>query len=222
MNQIWQNMISRAYKLGLFDAVVTIGELKEHGSFGLGEYEALDGELIVWDGQFYRATDDGKLRIADDSDRLCFAQISDFHPQRTLEAPAGTTFDSIGPFLQATEEGIRNSFLALTIEGVFESVTATVYHPQTKPYPKAAAVTPEVFEFAQVKGRLIAFYSPPYMRDIGIPGYHFHFLDEGLTGGGHVTAFTLASGSIALEEIDRFRVDIPTNDVFRKVNLENT
>ena len=39
MNKIWQNMLSKAYKLGLFEGVVTIGELREHGRFGLGEFE---------------------------------------------------------------------------------------------------------------------------------------------------------------------------------------
>jgi acetolactate decarboxylase len=177
--------------------------------------------LIVWDGQFYQATGDGQVRLADDSERLCFAQISRFEPRRTLEAPAGTTFVSIGPFLEATE-GTRNTFFALTIKGVFDSVTATAYHPQTEPYPPPASVSPQIFNFNQVEGRLVAFYSPPYMRDIGIPGYHFHFLAEGLNGGGHVTAFTLAQGVIALQEIDRFVLDIPTGDAFRKANLENT
>ena len=221
MNKIWQNMLSKAYKLGLFEGVVTIGELREHGRFGLGEFEALDGELIVWDGEFYQVTGDGKMRVADDSDRLCFAQVSDFNPQRYLDPPSGITFDTIAPFLEATE-GTRNTFFALTIEGIFESVTATAYHPQTKPYPPPASVSPQVFKFARIEGRLIAFYSPPYMRDIGIPGYHFHFLAKDLAGGGHVTAFTLSRGTIALEEIDRFLLDIPTNDAFRASNLENT
>lgn len=221
MNQIWQNMLSKAYAQGRFEGVVTIRELREHGRFGLGQYEALDGEVIVWDGQFYRATGNGRVRFADDSDRLCFAQVSDFNPQRRLDAPPRITFDTIKPFLEAVQ-GTRNTFFALTIEGFFESVTATAYHPQTEPYPPPANISPQVFEFSQVEGRLIVFYSPPYMRDVGIPGYHFHFLSQDRAGGGHVTAFTLSQGTIALEEINRFLLDIPTTDAFRKANLENT
>ena len=40
-----------ALMLGNFDGVVTVGELKRHGSWGIGTYEGLDGEAIVWEGE---------------------------------------------------------------------------------------------------------------------------------------------------------------------------
>src|SRR5689334_16377932 len=43
---------------GIYSGSVTVGELKQHGDFGLGTYEGLDGEMIVVNGHYYhmRAT----------------------------------------------------------------------------------------------------------------------------------------------------------------------
>ena len=38
---------------GVFDGVVTIRSLREHGDMGLGTFDALDGEMLAVDGRFF-------------------------------------------------------------------------------------------------------------------------------------------------------------------------
>jgi acetolactate decarboxylase len=38
---------------GLYDGVITYRDLKEHGDFGIGTFEGLDGEMVALDGNFY-------------------------------------------------------------------------------------------------------------------------------------------------------------------------
>ena len=47
---------------GGYDGDTTVGEMLRHGDFGLGTFNGVDGEMIVLDGQTYRATTDGLPR----------------------------------------------------------------------------------------------------------------------------------------------------------------
>lgn len=53
MNRIWQKLPSM-----LYDWITTIREARSRGDFGVGQFSALDGELIVADGAFDRARAD--------------------------------------------------------------------------------------------------------------------------------------------------------------------
>src|SRR4029077_9771535 len=50
---------------GGYDGATTIGEMLRHGNFGLGTFNGVDGEMIVLDGQVYRATVDGRAHLVD-------------------------------------------------------------------------------------------------------------------------------------------------------------
>ena len=56
---LFQVSNSTALTQGIFDGAVTIRELKEHGDFGLGTFDGLDGEMIALEGVFYRADTEG-------------------------------------------------------------------------------------------------------------------------------------------------------------------
>jgi hypothetical protein len=40
--------------IGLYEGSLPIGDLLQHGDFGLGTFDALDGEMVVVDGQVFR------------------------------------------------------------------------------------------------------------------------------------------------------------------------
>ena len=44
---------------GVFDGTEPVAELKKHGDFGIGTFDALDGEMMVLDGKVYQAGADG-------------------------------------------------------------------------------------------------------------------------------------------------------------------
>jgi acetolactate decarboxylase len=51
---IFQTSTIDALLDGAYDGDVSFRELREHGAFGLGTLDALDGEMIALDGRFYR------------------------------------------------------------------------------------------------------------------------------------------------------------------------
>lgn len=55
---------------GLYDGVISAGELKKHGDFGIGTFERLDGEMVDLDGHIYQLKADGTTAVANDSLRV--------------------------------------------------------------------------------------------------------------------------------------------------------
>jgi acetolactate decarboxylase len=65
-----------------------------------------------------------------------------------------------------------------------------------------------VFELHNVSGTLVGLYTPGYSDGIGFPGYHFHFVTDDRTQGGHVYDFTADGEDAQLETISTLYVDI--------------
>ena len=73
---------------GVFDGVQPVGELKRHGDFGIGTFDALDGEMIVLDGVVYQAKADGRIYPVKDSATTPFATVTHFTKDRTAATAA--------------------------------------------------------------------------------------------------------------------------------------
>ncbi len=53
---LYQVSTAGALVEGVYQGAVTVGMVREHGDFGLGTFEDLDGEMIVLDGHVYRVS----------------------------------------------------------------------------------------------------------------------------------------------------------------------
>ena len=54
---------------GKYDGDVSFGELGDKGDFGLGTFDALDGEMICLDGDFFQVKADGLAYAVDGAAR---------------------------------------------------------------------------------------------------------------------------------------------------------
>src|SRR5271166_6003327 len=79
---LFQVSTSTALVQGVYDGVVTIGELKQHGDFGLGTFDGLDGEMLALDGHFYQVRGSGGVTEAGDDARAPFAVVTVFRAER--------------------------------------------------------------------------------------------------------------------------------------------
>ena len=64
MTRMYQVSTLQALAMGHTRAVIDVAELKRHGSTGLGTFVGVDGEMIMLDGQCYRAMEDGVVTVA--------------------------------------------------------------------------------------------------------------------------------------------------------------
>ena len=80
LHEVFQNSTINALLEGVYDGSMTYGELRRHGDFGLGTFNALDGEMIAFDGEFYQIKSDGVAYPVADDQRTPFATVLFFRP----------------------------------------------------------------------------------------------------------------------------------------------
>src|ERR671910_3269594 len=66
---------------GKYDGDVSFAELEERGDFGLGTLDALDGEMIALDGDFYQIDSDGLVNPVGKTTKTPFAVVTIFEPE---------------------------------------------------------------------------------------------------------------------------------------------
>jgi acetolactate decarboxylase len=216
---LFQVSTSGALVEGLFDGVVSVATLRQHGDFGLGTYVDLDGEMIVLDGAFYQIRSDGSIRLADDSQLAPFALVTHF-------APEGTT--TMRPFGTMTEmcaqlDELRTSdnlFYAARLRGRFRHVHNRAAC-KAAPHETLVQATAHQGEFQadDVNGTMAGFWTPGYVKGIGVPGWHLHFLSDDHSFGGHVLGASGEGVELALEHLDDFRIAIPETAAFLATDL---
>jgi len=220
LHEIFQNSTINALLKGVYDGSMTYGELKRHGDFGLGTFNALDGEMIAVDGDFYQVKADGVAYPVADDQRTPFATVLFFQP--TLRRPLSGPLDY--EHFQALVDGLMegpNLFYAVRVDGRFRFVTMRSIPRQAKPYPPLAeaAKTQPIFHLETVTGTLAGFRFPDFARGLNVPGFHLHFLTEDRKAGGHVLNSVLERGELAVDASARFHLELPTDPAFLHADL---
>lgn len=224
---IFQASTLNAIMLGNFDGAVSVAELLGHGAWGLGTYEGLDGEAIICDGRAYNARANGEVVEYGPEERLAFATVA------SLSARAGQfelepTDDLVST--KAALERVRrayepndNAWFLTVIEGDVPRVRVRSCEKiADKPYPtlSEAACGQREHLYAGERGRLVGIWAPAWQQGINLPGWHLHFLSQGLRRGGHVLDVALAAGATArIESYGRFELVLPDNPEFATLDL---
>ncbi len=196
---------------GKYDGDVTFGELGERGDFGLGTLDALDGEMVALDGDFYQVKADGRAYAIGEDARTPFAVVTFFEPGLAEELTGPVDFGTFCTRLDELARG-EDSCHAVRVDGLFEYVKTRSVPRQRKPYPPLARVVEHqpTFELRDVKGSLIGFSFPDYAQGLNVAGYHFHFITDDRTAGGHVLAFSMVHGELRVDHEADLGLELPS------------
>ena len=195
---------------GAYDGDLTMGELLEEGDLGLGTTNGLDGELIVLDGECFRARVDGSIEPLTDDVKTPFAVIADFEPtvEATLSGPMDfglmtARIDALKPATAAA--------CAVRVDGEFASITARSVPSQKPPYRPLPEVIGEqrIFELDRSVGTMVGFRFPDYAEGIEVGGWHLHFIDSDRSVGGHVMELELVHGTVQLDPSNELHAEMP-------------
>ena len=210
-----------ALMAGLYDGVISSGQLKGYGDFGIGTFEALDGEMVILEGRIYQVKADGVASIVNDSLGVPFAAVTFFDSDREVNIASGTDYAGFQAILDQNIIS-NNIFVAVKLNGNFSYVKTRSVPGQVKPYPLLADVTQKqsVFEFNNVSGTIVGFRCPPYVNGVNVPGYHLHFLTNDSKAGGHLLDFTVNEVSTSVDYTSEFLMILPDESSdFYKLDL---
>jgi len=218
---LYQVSTSTALVKGIYQGAVRVGTLREHGDLGLGTFENLDGEMVVVDGQFFQVKSDGTVRECSDDALSPFAVVTQFTPDTSI------TLDNCPDVGHLTSrfDGLRHSdnvFFALRVDGRFAYIhtRAMCRTEEGMPLVQAAAVQPE-FEFHDIEGTLVGFWTPDYARTLNVPGYHLHFVSADRKNGGHLLQCRGANLCLQLQRETVIALALPETEDFLKADLHN-
>jgi acetolactate decarboxylase len=195
---------------GKYDGDVRFAELEDRGNFGLGTLDALDGEMIALDGDFYQVKADGRAYLVGKQMRSPFAVVTFFEPNLSRVLATPMDFEAFGAYLDRLVGG-ETSCYAVRVDGHFDYVKTRSVPRQRKPYPPLAEVVKSqpTFELYSVWGSLLGFRFPHYAQGINVAGNHFHFITADRNAGGHVLQFRLARGELRVDSEADLRLELP-------------
>jgi len=216
---LYQVSTATALVEGIYQGAVQIAALREHGDLGLGTFENLDGEMVVVDGHFFQVRSDGSVREVQDNVLSPFAAVTAFSPDQSITLENCPDLSYLTSQFDALRQS-DNFFYALRVDGTFDYIHARAMR-RTKegiPLVQAAAVQPE-FEFHNISGTLVGFWTPEYAKSLNVPGYHLHFVSADRTQGGHVLQCRGKNLRLQIQREGDYHIVLPETEDFLKANL---
>jgi acetolactate decarboxylase len=209
-HELFQTSTVQALLAGAFDGDVTLAEVLEHGDLGLGTLNGLDGELIVLDGEAWKAELDCTLVRPDAASKTPYAVVVAFSPgaRVTLSGPFGEA-DLQAHLGEHVSQTVRPT--AIRIDGRFEEVHVRSVPRQTPPYRPLAEVIAQqqISVLRDVSGTMMGFCFPDALDGIEMVGSHLHFVTDDRTRGGHVLEFTLHEATAHVDAATELYVELP-------------
>ncbi|HEY4047471.1 MAG TPA: acetolactate decarboxylase [Acidobacteriaceae bacterium] len=219
LHTLFQVSTSGALVQGVYERAVSSKLLLNYGDFGLGTFENLDGEMVVLDGAIYQVRSDGKvLKIIDDVGTP-FAVVTHFVADQDRTIGNVSNFEELTGLCDRYRDS-DNLFYAFRIDGRFAHIHTRAMRETRDglPLAKSAAIQPE-FDFTDVDGTLVGVWAPQFSSALNIAGYHFHFLSEDRTKGGHLLECSGGNLRVRVERLNDFHLSLPESEEFLRADL---
>lgn len=206
---------------GVFDGIQPVADLKGHGDFGIGTFDALDGEMIVLDGVVYQVTADGRIHQVPDNITTPFATVTYFDSDYAIATVEPMNF-TVFTAAMTNRLPSRNMVYAVRMHGTFPFMKVRSIPAQQKPYPtlSQAATNQSVYTFTNATGSIVGFYTPVFFQGLNVAGYHLHFLSDDHQAGGHILDFIVPEDTAVEYDITpEFTMVLPTSGAFTGIDL---
>lgn len=218
---LFQHSTLVALMAGLYKGTLSFGELLEHGDFGLGTIDGLDGEMIVLDGKAFLFKGDKTVREIGAEEQLPYAAVNypNFTNSFTQNEPIADK-----QLLKELEQKLlsKNLFHSIKMHGTFSKMHVRTIDAakEGEPFVEVAARQPE-FNGENLTGTIVGFWTPELFSGVSLEGYHLHFLTDDQQFGGHVLDFEMENGLIEFGAIDQIVQDFPkTSENFLKTDFD--
>jgi len=195
---------------GEYDGFYAVTNLVRYGDHGLGTFDGLNGEMIVYSGVIYRADAACHLAPIPVSNLTPYAVVTYFQPDRVfdVEKMSQTLFERALDMRRKLDRVPQ----AIQVSGIFKSITIRSVPMQEKPWrPLAKVVETDSYKvtLTNVTGVMVGYHYPEYLSMMHPAGYHLHFIDNQRLMGGHVLDFEIAQARISLDHSPVVQVFLP-------------
>ena len=196
---------------GIYEQNIPLTEILKHGDFGLGTFNDLDGEMVLLDGKIYRVAADGNVSLVDESTCTPFACVTFYQPMSYEDSNREMNYPEFLEWLNQLMPS-PNLFYAFRVEGEFSEIKTRSVPKQEVYRPLVEATKGQsVFEYQNVSGTLVGFFTPSFMASLSVPGMHLHFLSTDRKQGGHVLECRIKQVRAEIQFLYALEVALPLN-----------
>lgn len=220
---IYQVALLQSLTQGYYDGIINVSDLKTHGDIGIGTFEGVNGEMIVLDGKVYQALSDGSVQEAADTETVPFSNVTFFDSDVTVDM---TEIENMAAFKSALDKTVsekgKNMFYMIKVNGTFEKMLVRSELKQEKPYKtldKALETDQREFNYENIAGTVVGLYCPDYMSGLNAAGWHFHFISDDKTKGGHILELSFKNAKAELDITPSFDLALSDNADFQSMEL---
>lgn len=220
---IYQVSLLQGLTLGDYYGSVTVKELKRHGDIGIGTFDGLNGELIMVDGEVYRAAGDGSVEVVSNKETIPFSNVTFLDADKTKNLKGIVDYhELLGELNKLVEERGKNRFYMIRIDGLFKEMNVRSEYAQKEPYKPLVEVLQydqTFFDYKDIEGTIVGLYCPPYMSSLNAVGWHMHFVSKDKTKGGHVFGMNIVDAKLTWDDTNAFQMLLPQNEMFTGFDL---
>ena len=223
--KMYQVSTLQALAMGYTRAVITVGELLQHGDIGLGTFEDVNGEMIMLDGCCYRAREEGSVEMAEEEMGVPFSAVAHLNDNGHIPLGRVEGIEELKRLLdlKIEEDFGLNSMHVVRLDGSFEKISARSESPYRSQHISLKEIlkgTQKDFYFDDIAGTLVCVYFPDYMDGINAPGWHLHFVSDDRSRGGHVFDLVMKEGSMLVNKISQIHIQLPDTPAFDTYSLK--
>ena len=220
---MYQVSLLQGLTFGDYYGSITVEELEKHGDTGIGTFNRLNGELIMIDGETYRAAGDGSVELVSNEETIPFSVVTYLDPDETRNLKEIRSYEELCEALdEIVAERGKNRFYMVRIDGNFNEINVRSVNAQDEPYEPLVDVLEHdqtFFDYENIEGSMIGLYCPPYMADLNAVGWHLHFISKDKTKGGHVLGINFDNAVLTWDDTDGFQTKLPQNEMFASFDL---
>lgn len=200
---------------GVTEGDVSYQQIKRLGNFGLGTFNGIPGEMVAIDGEFYLIGANGQTLIVDLNWQTPFAQVINFAPTTTLSIAEINNYQTLKNIFLAQFTN-KNIPYALCVRGQFASLTLRSRSAKT---PEEIQKGEPIYHANNLTGTLIGFWFPDYLMNLGIPGFHFHFITDDRKFSGHLLELQCGKVELQIQAANQIQLWLPYSAQFAAANI---
>ena len=211
MSTLYQYSHALVFEQKKYDGNYPAGNLKKHGSIGLGTFNGLNGELVMLEGECYQCISSKHIKVAPDDALIPWGVVTAF-----THSALNTTLENITHFSQLESKlseltDMQNAPYAFHIQAEFNHLLLRQVIKQEKPYILSleevyAESPPE--NIGPITADLVGFYIPEFMQGLQPKGLHFHGVTTDKQSGGHLADLSFKTATLTFEKITDIKVTL--------------
>jgi acetolactate decarboxylase len=145
--------------------------------------------------------------------------VTEFHPECEFAIDRVESFADLTAQLDSRRD-TGNLFFAVRIDGRFAYIRTRALCKTASGVSlvDATAHQPE-FALTDAGGTAVGFWTPGYARTINVAGWHFHFVTDDRTGGGHILSCQGVDLRVQMQDLTDVRIAMPETAAFLQADL---